>query len=129
MIAATQDAFHVAPTLAALELGYDVLVEKPVAAEIADVRRIDRRARELGRKVLTCFVLRYTPFYRAVKRVLDSGREAIEIQAAQGGHGGGDQGLVGALYQNITGGNETGLLQNALRGHEIAFAAEAARLA
>ena len=59
----------------------------------------------------------------------EPGREAIEIQSAQGGHGGGDQGLVEALYQNITGSNETDLLQDALTGHEIAFAAEAARLA
>ena len=54
--------------------------------------------------------------------------ENIEIPKAAGGHGGGDYGLVEALYKNITSGSETGLLQNALRGHQIAFAAEEARL-
>ena len=85
-VVATQDAFHVAPTLAALELGYDVLVEKPVATQLEEVEAIDRRARELGRKVLTCFVLRYTPFYRTIKDLIDSGAigKIISLRAFEG---------------------------------------------
>lgn len=85
-IVATQDADHLAPTLAALERGYDVLVEKPIATNIADIEAIDQRARELGRKVLTCFVLRYTPIYRAVRAIVDSGRlgRIISLRAFEG---------------------------------------------
>ncbi|MFT5857908.1 MAG: putative dehydrogenase, partial [Verrucomicrobiales bacterium] len=85
-IVATQDADHVQPTMRALELGYDVLVEKPVATTIAEIEAIDQRARELGRKVLTCFVLRYTPFYRTVKQFIDSGRlgKIISLRAFEG---------------------------------------------
>ena len=56
------------------------------------------------------------------------GAEEIEIPRAAGGHGGGDQGLVDALHGLITGSEGAGLLQGALHGHRIAFAAEAARL-
>lgn len=85
-IVATQDDQHAAQTLAAISRGYDVLVEKPVATNLADIERIDRHAREHGRKVLTCFVLRYTPFYRAVKAVVDSGRlgQIISLRAFEG---------------------------------------------
>ena len=85
-IVATQDADHFALTLAALEKGYDVLVEKPIAIDLADIETVDRRARELGRKVLTCFVLRHTPFYRAVKDFVDSGRlgKMISVRAFEG---------------------------------------------
>jgi len=85
-IVATQDSEHVGHTLAALERGYDVLVEKPVATTMADIEKIDQRARKLGRKVLTCFVLRYTPFYRMVKDVVDSGRlgKIISLRAFEG---------------------------------------------
>lgn len=73
MIIATQDSMHVKHALAALEKGYDILVEKPIATNIEDVLKIEKRADELGRKVLVCHVLRYTPFYRKVKEIVESG--------------------------------------------------------
>ena len=74
LIIATQDARHFDHAMRALELGYDILLEKPAAESLERCEAIDRRARELGRRVALCFVLRYTPFYSAVKRVIDSGR-------------------------------------------------------
>ncbi|MFT5854350.1 MAG: putative dehydrogenase, partial [Verrucomicrobiales bacterium] len=55
------------------------------------------------------------------------GSEEIEITKAAGGHGGGDQGLVDELHKNLTENEETGLLQDALRGLRLAFDAETAR--
>lgn len=74
LIVATQDAQHFGHAMAALELGYDLLLEKPAAESLARCEELDRRARELGRRVALCFVLRYTPFYSTVKRVVDSGK-------------------------------------------------------
>jgi predicted dehydrogenase len=56
-----------------MEKGYDLVLEKPVATTAADVRRIHEAAQRLGRKVLVCHVLRYTPFYRKAKEIVASG--------------------------------------------------------
>lgn len=74
LIIATQDFQHFDHAMAALELGYDILLEKPAAESLERCEEIDKRARELGRRVALCFVLRYTPFYSTVKRVIASGR-------------------------------------------------------
>lgn len=86
LIIATQDSQHFGHALAALELGYDLLLEKPAAESIERCQEIDRRARELGRRVALCFVLRYTPFYSTVKRVIDSGKlgRIISIRSHEG---------------------------------------------
>ncbi len=92
MIIGTQDAYHVTPCLAAMQKGYDILLEKPIAANLADVIRVEQEARRLGRKVLVCHVLRYTPFYQKVKEIADSGMlgEIVSLNAAEG---------VGAWHQ------------------------------
>jgi predicted dehydrogenase len=74
LIIATQDSQHFEHAMAALEAGYDVLLEKPAAESLERCEAIDRRARQLGRRVALCFVLRYTPFYSTVKAVIESGR-------------------------------------------------------
>lgn len=86
MIIATQDATHVEFALRALELGYDLLLEKPAGTTAEAVRRLEAAATRLGRRILVCYVLRYTPFYRAVKGILDSGRlgEIITFRADEG---------------------------------------------
>lgn len=73
MIIATQDQFHRDHAIAAMEKGYDLILEKPIAATIEDAVEILRVSEKLGRRVLVCHVLRYTPFYRAIKDVIKSG--------------------------------------------------------
>lgn len=73
MVIATQDGQHRAHAVAALEKGYDLLLEKPVAVTPEDCKIIADTANRLGRNVLVCHVLRYTPFYREVKRLIDAG--------------------------------------------------------
>lgn len=82
----TQDAQHFEQAAAALRLGYDVLLEKPAAQNSAEVAELERIAREEKRRLILCFVLRYTPFYRAIKRALDDGRigRLITVQATEG---------------------------------------------
>ncbi len=81
-IIATQDRDHYAEAVQALELDYDLLVEKPVSPDAAECLHISRLARERGRQVAVCHVLRYSPYFRAIKEIIDSkelGR-VIEIQ-------------------------------------------------
>lgn len=73
MIIATQDNQHREHALRAMELGYDLILEKPISNKLEDITVIADKAKELGRTVLVCHVLRYTPFYRTVKRLLDEG--------------------------------------------------------
>lgn len=86
LIIATQDSQHFDHAIRALELGYDLLLEKPAAESLDRCEEIDRRARELGGRVALCFVLRYTPFYSTVKRLIDDGRlgRIISIRTHEG---------------------------------------------
>lgn len=86
VIVGTQDADHKQTTLQAMERGYDILLEKPIATTLPDVLAIERRARELGRKVLVCHVLRYTPFYQKLKELVSSGLigEIVSLNATEG---------------------------------------------
>ncbi|MES2920397.1 MAG: Gfo/Idh/MocA family oxidoreductase [Verrucomicrobiota bacterium] len=86
LIIATQDSQHFGHAMRALELGYDILLEKPAAESLARCEEIDALARQLGRRVALCFVLRYTPFYSEVKRIIDSGRlgKVISMRTHEG---------------------------------------------
>ena len=59
--------------LAALDKGYHVLLEKPISPDLEQCRALLEKAHETGRLVVVCHVLRYTPFYQAVKACLDRG--------------------------------------------------------
>lgn len=72
LILATPDASHADLAVAALERGYDLLLEKPIATTPSDLERVAAVA--VGRDVTVAHVLRYAPLMRAVKRVLEEGR-------------------------------------------------------
>ena len=92
LLVATQDADHFQTCMAALEKGYDILVEKPIATCIEHVLQIEEKATALGRRVMVCHVLRYTPFYRKVKDIVRNGElgEIISVNMSEG---------VGAFHQ------------------------------
>ena len=69
----TQDKQHYEMAIKALELGYDMCLEKPAAATIEECIAIRDTAERLGRKVMLTHVLRYTPFYGYIRRLIDSG--------------------------------------------------------
>ncbi len=70
----TQDKEHFAHSMPALELGYDILLEKPISPDLQECLAIEKRAIELGRKIVVCHVLRYSPFYTKIKDIMDSGK-------------------------------------------------------
>ncbi|MDP8922739.1 MAG: Gfo/Idh/MocA family oxidoreductase, partial [Chloroflexota bacterium] len=59
----TPDAHHVEPTLAALVGGCHVLVEKPIALELPDARRMIDAARRAGRVLAVDFNRRFARPY------------------------------------------------------------------
>ena len=69
----TVDNMHYHPALQAIEKGYDLLLEKPVAQTAQECIDIANAAKVKGVKVLVCHVLRYTPFYGRLKELLMSG--------------------------------------------------------
>ncbi len=74
LIVASWDAHHIRQTLRGMELGYDILLEKPIARTLEDCRLIEQTAERLGRRVFVCHVLRYAPFFSHLKNELDSGK-------------------------------------------------------
>ena len=73
-VIATMDRQHFEPTMKAIELGYDLLLEKPIAPTPEECIAITKAANEKGVKVLICTVLRYTNVFNSVKSVIDSGK-------------------------------------------------------
>jgi len=73
LINATMDPLHVETTLAALQLGYDVLLEKPMATTPHECVRLVRTAEQTGRMLSICHVMRYSPFYMTLYETLHSG--------------------------------------------------------
>ncbi|MEV4475892.1 Gfo/Idh/MocA family oxidoreductase [Nonomuraea sp. NPDC049504] len=82
VVIATLDADHVEPAVRFAELGYHVLLEKPMAIDLEDCRRIVAAAERSGVMFAVCHVLRYTTYTQQVKDVLDSGRlgEIVTIE-------------------------------------------------
>ncbi|WP_217591838.1 Gfo/Idh/MocA family protein [Cohnella sp. GbtcB17] len=70
----TQDRMHYDPAVKALELGYHVLLEKPMSNDPGECARLGQFARRTDRVFAICHVLRYTPFFSTVKRLLNEGR-------------------------------------------------------
>ena len=81
----TQDDQHKEHAIAMMTAGYDLLLEKPIANNKKDCEEIYKTSVKYGRKVIVCHVLRYSPFYAAVKQVIDSGElgEIITINASE----------------------------------------------
>ena len=83
IIIANNDESHYEPTKIALEKGYHVLLEKPMANKLEDVIKLGELAKKHNNQVfMICHVLRYTPFFSELKRIVDSKElgELISIQ-------------------------------------------------
>jgi predicted dehydrogenase len=70
---ATPDRLHHAPAVAALESGYHVLVEKPMATAVADLTNLVATADRHDRLLQVCHVLRHTPFFEVLHEAVTSG--------------------------------------------------------
>ncbi|MFX0031743.1 MAG: Gfo/Idh/MocA family protein [Candidatus Hodarchaeota archaeon] len=69
----TQDQMHTQPTIKALEKGYDILLEKPMAHKLEDCVQIVKKVEETGRILGIGHVLRYTDFFSKIYRLIREG--------------------------------------------------------
>jgi predicted dehydrogenase len=82
IIITTPDDLHYGPCMKALEMGYDVLLEKPISPSEQECRNILALAQKTGRIVAVCHVLRYAPYFMSLKKLVQSGvlGELISVQ-------------------------------------------------
>lgn len=82
VIVTTQDQMHYEPTMKALNLGYHVLLEKPMSPNLKECIEMVNKAEEKKLHLLVCHVLRYTEFFKELKNILNSGEigELVTIQ-------------------------------------------------
>ncbi|MBR5736762.1 MAG: Gfo/Idh/MocA family oxidoreductase [Bacteroidales bacterium] len=73
VVISTPDDRHYKPCMMALALGYDVLLEKPIAQTEKECKDIGDLARRNGRIVAVCHVLRYAPYFLALREAVRSG--------------------------------------------------------
>ena len=85
VINGTMDQQHVTTSIPLLKAGYHMLLEKPFAINEAEMWELVRTAREYNRRVMICHVLRYAPFYVAVKKRAASGEigELIAVETTE----------------------------------------------
>lgn len=79
MLIATQDQLHVDEALRALDLGYHLILEKPISPELNKCLALLDKVHETGKFVTVCHVLRYSAFYREIEKLLRN-KEIGEIQ-------------------------------------------------
>ena len=82
VIISTPDDLHYGPCMRALEMGYDILLEKPIAPTEKECLDILSLANKTGRIVAVCHVLRYAPYFIKLREMIQSGSigELISIQ-------------------------------------------------
>ena len=82
VIIATQDTMHAGPAVAFARQGYAMLLEKPMAPNPADCRRIVQAVKENHNLFAVCHVMRYTAYTQKLKALVVSGLigEVVSMQ-------------------------------------------------
>lgn len=64
---------HPAETIAAAQAGKHMVIEKPVAMDAESLRRMREAVRQAGVKTVVGFVLRWHPYFRTIRSLIQSG--------------------------------------------------------
>ncbi|MBS1701061.1 MAG: Gfo/Idh/MocA family oxidoreductase [Armatimonadetes bacterium] len=73
VINTTQDHAHIRSAVKAMEVGYHMLLEKPMAVSLADCETINDVRKRTGRIVSVCHSLRYHSAFTEVRNIIQSG--------------------------------------------------------
>ncbi len=73
IIITTPDNLHYGPCMKALEMGYHVLLEKPISPSEKECRDILAMTKKTGKIVAVCHVLRYAPYFVELRKIIQSG--------------------------------------------------------
>lgn len=83
-VIATPDAEHVDVALAVADAGLPFLLEKPAAPTLAELERLVAHVGRVSARLAIGHVLRFTPFWRSVKRIVATGTlgpvQTIEVR-------------------------------------------------
>ncbi len=84
-IVATMDLLHYSQAKTLLQLGYNVLVEKPVVNNAKQLEELRDVAKNNNRIMMVCHVLRYTPFYSSIKKDILDGKigEIVHMETSE----------------------------------------------
>jgi predicted dehydrogenase len=70
---ASTDRLHYEPAITAANKGYHILLEKPIAPTAKECVEIVEAVKKNKVIMAVCHVLRYSPFFRKIKDIIDSG--------------------------------------------------------
>ena len=95
VINGTMDQLHIATAMPFLKQGYDMLLEKPVTNNAKELLELAKTAKEHNCKLMICHVLRFSPFYREIKKIILSGEigDIININTTE---------RVGAYHSSVS---------------------------
>src|SRR5439155_7539122 len=85
LINATLERTHRASTLGLLAAGYDMLLEKPIAITPRECLEIASAAESAGRLLQIAHVLRYAPFFVALRDIIVPSRPVAIVSVEWGG--------------------------------------------
>ena len=74
VVNATMDQVHYQTAMEILQSKRNMLIEKPIVAKREELVDIQKAAKENGCLVFVCHVLRYSPFYKTIKEMLQTGK-------------------------------------------------------
>jgi len=74
LLITTLDTDHTRQCLKAFELGYDVMVEKPLSDKREECEALLEAQKKYGNKALVCHVLRYAPLFLKAEEMIASGK-------------------------------------------------------
>lgn len=85
ILVSTMDQLHVRQANKALDLGYNVLLEKPISDDAEELRSLVEHAKKAKRTVMVCHVLRYTVWIKKCKELIDNGEigELVSIDSTE----------------------------------------------
>lgn len=85
VINGTMDHQHFKTAVPLLQRGYDMLLEKPFAVSREEMKALMTVVHAYKNKVMVCHVLRYAPFYLAIKKRVHAGEigDIINIQTTE----------------------------------------------
>ncbi len=73
-VISTMDRDHFEPAMKAIDLGYDLLLEKPIAPTKEECVTLTKAANLKGVRVVICTVLRYSNVFKMLKKTVTDGK-------------------------------------------------------
>ena len=74
VIIATPDKYHYPQAMSAIQCGYHILLEKPIAQTVEEAEQIKLAADRAGVIVNVCYVLHFHPYFVKLRELVNSGR-------------------------------------------------------